>query len=200
VGNHSKGTNTLELLDSEDLDGSIGKNSPEPRENVPLQTNPYSGITQSSKVRIRPCEEGKWTFKNDASEPIRSKKKIMEAECMKCTCFDPKEIRECMCLEYPFWMDRERKSKVQRAYFGKFKKAESLNEAEQAELESLRQSIPEAQARVLKQATMHCSRQVPFFEKAFGGKSRANAIKSYQLYMANFHASEIETIGGGNQP
>jgi hypothetical protein len=162
--------------------------------------SPDARAIRSPKVSIRSRETGKWTFKKDASEPTRSKKATMEAECMECVCFDAKEIRECMCLECPLWMHRERKSKVQRAYFGKLRNTESLNSDEQRELESLRQSVPESQARILKQAIMHCSRQVPFFEKAFGGKSRANAIKSYQLYMANFHASEIETIGGSNQP
>jgi hypothetical protein len=196
----SEDTNILELLDSEGLDGSFWENTPKPRENAFLQTDPYSGITQPSKVRIRPCDEGKWTFKNDASKPTRSKKKIMEAECMECVCFDAKEIRECMCLECALWMYRERKSKVQRAYFGKLRRSESLNEAEQAELESLNKSIPEAQARVLKQAKNHCSRQVPFFEKAYAGKSRASAIKAYEFYVANYNLKMVEPLEGGKQP
>jgi hypothetical protein len=176
--------------------------SPKPRKTLSQEDFPstsipwvYSDIGKSSKGLERAREKGIWPYKNGLTSNTKGTKKsykeMMDLNCSFCTVQDKKEIRECSCYECPCWRYRTSKCKVHRAMLGGLKKGEILDYDELAELQELKESVQEAEVRVIALATKHCKQKAGWFRKAYSGKSRAAAIKAEELYLANYDVDQV---------
>jgi hypothetical protein len=162
---------------------------------TPSNPGVYTGIGMAPKGLERGHEKGIWPYKSAFTENPKGSKKsykeMMDLHCKFCVVHDNKEIRECSCYECLFWRYRGPKSKVHRAMLGGLKKGEILDSDELAELQELKESVQEAEVRVIAMATKHCKQKTGWFRKAYSGKSRAAAIKAEELYLANYDVEEV---------
>jgi hypothetical protein len=154
-----------------------------------------SGIGKKSKGLERGHEKGIWPYKLAFTENSKgtkqSYKKMMDLHCQFCVVHDKKEIRECSRCECTFWRYRTSKCRVHRAMLGGLKKGEILDSNELVELQELKESVQEAEVRVIAMATKHCKQKAGWFRKAYSGKSRSAAIKAEELYLANYDTAEV---------
>ena len=176
--------------------------SPKPRktlsqEDFPSTYIPWvcSGIGKKSKGLERGHEKGIWPYKSAFTENSKGTKKsykeMMDLNCSFCVVHDKKEIRECSRYECTFWRYRTSKCRVHRAMLGGLKKGEILDSNELVELQELKESVQEAEVRVIAMATKHCKQKAGWFRKAYSGKSRSAAIKAEELYLANYDTAEV---------
>ena len=181
-------------LDSSNNDNS-SKFPPQGVFSAPTKPGVYTGIGMAPKGLERGHEKGIWPYKSAFTENSKGTKKsykeMMDLHCSFCTVQDKKEIRECSCYECPLWRYRGPKSKVHRAMLGGLKKGEILDSDELAELQELKESVQEAEVRVIAMATKHCKQKTGCFRKAYNGKSRAAAIKAEELYLANYDVDQV---------
>jgi hypothetical protein len=181
-------------LDSSNNDNS-SKFPPQGGFSAPTKPGVYTGIGMAPKGLERGHEKGIWPYKRPFTENSKgtkqSYKKMMDLHCQFCVVHDKKEIRECSRCECTFWRYRTSKCRVHRAMLGGLKKGEILDSNELVELQELKESVQEAEVRVIAMATKHCKQKAGLFRKAYSGKSRAAAIKAEELYLANYDTAEV---------
>jgi hypothetical protein len=162
---------------------------------TPSNPGVYTGIGMAPKGLERGHEKGIWPYKSAFTENSKGTKKsykeMMDLHCSFCTVQDKKEIRECSRCECTFWRYRTSKCRVHRAMLGGLKKGEILDSNELVELQELKESVQEAEVRVIAMATKHCKQKAGLFRKAYSGKSRAAAIKAEELYLANYDVDQV---------
>lgn len=179
----------------------------QPMNNNNQTSNPYLYHSEKAFIRKSPTQSCKWPFRNDPSRTERkSLRAIMDAECDRCCGGEdiPEDergryVRNCEVVSCPLWEYRSKQCKVHRAYNGRLRKNESLSDKEKAEVQELYELQDGAMRRVLKKVSEHCKSQLRTFIAAYGGKSRASAIKAYEVYQANFDLSEVEPLEGGER-
>jgi hypothetical protein len=184
-----------DLLDSGSKTEGSTKNTPEHGFSK-KPSSPYTGPSKPSKFPKKARESGKWPFKNESRRGKRSLKALMDAECDRCSdC-----VRKCEVIECPLWQFRTKACKVHRGYFEKLRKSETLSDKELGEIQKLYETEDRAMRHVFVKVQQHCPSKLRTFIAAYNGKSRASAIKAYEVWMANYDLTMVEPLEGRNQP
>ena len=189
---------TRDSLDSGSKTEGSPKNTPEYGISAPAVPNLYLGIPQPSKFPKKVRESGKWPFKNESRDKaLTAKRKIkalIDAECERCSdC-----VRNCEIMGCPFWQYRSKACKVHRGWLERLRKSESLSDKELGEIQKLYEDEDEAMRHVFDMVQKHCPSKLRTFIRAYSGKSRASAIKAYEVYMANYDLTMVEPLEGGS--
>lgn len=186
---------TRDSLDSGSKTDESLKNSPDPGISPSVVPSPYLGIPQPSKFPKKARESGKWHFKTESRGGKRSIKALIDAECERCSdC-----VRNCEIIECPLWQYRTKACKVHRGWLERLRKSESLSDEELDEIQSLYETEDRAMRRVFDQVQKYCPSKVRTFIAAYSGKSRASAIKAYEVWMANYDLTMVESMEGGER-
>lgn len=161
-------------------------------------SNPYLYPSEKPLIRKKPTESYKWPFKNEPANKDRyakrSLKSLMDAECEQCSdC-----VRNCECFECPFWGYRSKANKIHRAYIGKLRKTETISEEEYKEVVRVYKSDRDATARVLNKVAEHCPSKLRTFIVANHWNARTAAVAAYEVFMANYDLSMVESLEGGS--
>lgn len=173
--------------------------SSEPHFSNPGTPTPYLGIPYPPKFPKKVGESSKWPFKNDsrgkARKGKRNLKEIIDAECERCSdC-----VRECEVFECLLWQYRTKACKVHRGHLERLRKTESLSDEELEEVQRIYELEDRAMRRVFDSVQNHCPSKLRTFIRAYSGKSRASAIKAYEVWMANYDLTMVEPIDGGSE-
>ena len=164
----------------------------------PLAFSPCLCIPHRSKFPKKALESCKWPFKNDSRDSTKTAKRnlkdLMDAECERCSFC----VRKCEVIECPLWQYRTKACKVHRGYLERLRKTESLSDEELDEIQKLYEDEDEAMRRVFDQVQKYCPSRLRTFIRAYSGKSRASAVKAYEVYMANYDLTMVESMEGGS--
>jgi hypothetical protein len=180
------------------LDSFDDKNAPEPSIK-PMVPSLYTGLPRPLKCSKKGVESCKWHFQKHPGTAKQTAKRnlkgLIDAECESCSdC-----VRKCDVMECPLWQYRSKACKVHRGWLERLRKPEFLSDEELEETQKLYEAEDRAMRRVLDMVLKHCPSKVRAFIAAYGGKSRASAIKAYEVWMANYDLTMVEPLEAGEQ-